>query len=309
VARETAWLSRPDRAAVDRELAPDLARLGDRKVEAEAKRIGYRLDPHGYVQRLRAAEADRRVGIRPAPDAMVRLTALLPVAAGVASYAALVREADRLIGIGDARGRGQLMADTLVQRVTGQAVAADVPVEINLIMTDQTMLGAGPGRDEPADIAGYGPIPAPLARDLASAGGTVPRWIRRLYTSPTTRQLVALESRRRLFTPAQRRFLRLRDQTCRTPWCNAPIRHADHVTAHGTGGRTTTSNGQGLCAACNHAKQAPGWSAHVTDRIGTITTRTPTGHTYQSRAPDLPGRAPPRAHRQFAIDFVFASAA
>lgn len=61
---------------------------------------------------------------------MARLTALLPVAQGIAAYAALSRAADTAIGTGDPRGRGQLMADTLVERVTGQATAGEVPVEI-----------------------------------------------------------------------------------------------------------------------------------------------------------------------------------
>jgi hypothetical protein len=38
------------------------------------------------------------IGVRPAPDAMARLTALLPRAQGVAAYAALRRHADSLIG-------------------------------------------------------------------------------------------------------------------------------------------------------------------------------------------------------------------
>jgi hypothetical protein len=113
-----------------------------------------------------------------------------------------------------------------------------------------------------------------------------------------------------LFTNGQRRFLQLRDQTCRTPWCDAPIRHTDHVLPHHAGGRTTTSNGQGLCAACNHAKQAPGWTARVTAADGTITTRTPTGHSYHSRAPDLPAvHRPPHRHRELTVDFIFAPAA
>jgi hypothetical protein len=68
VARETGWLSREDRTVVDRELAPRLEALGDRKTENEAKAIAYRLDPHGYVGRLGKAESDRRVTLRPAPD-------------------------------------------------------------------------------------------------------------------------------------------------------------------------------------------------------------------------------------------------
>jgi hypothetical protein len=68
VARETGWLSREDRAGVDAELAPQLEALGDRRTENEAKAIAYRLDPHGYVDRLGKAESERRVTLRPAPD-------------------------------------------------------------------------------------------------------------------------------------------------------------------------------------------------------------------------------------------------
>ncbi|MDQ6755169.1 MAG: hypothetical protein M3017_17645, partial [Actinomycetota bacterium] len=47
---------------------------------------------------------------------------------------------------------------------------------------------------------------------------------------------------------------------------------------------------QGLCERCNQAKEAPGWSSRP--RPGprhTVETRTPTGHTYRSTAPPLPG--------------------
>ena len=83
VARETAVLSREDRAAVDPELAPKLAGWGDRRVEGEARKAAYRLDPHAAVERARVAESERHVSIRPVPDTMVRLSAVLPVAQGV----------------------------------------------------------------------------------------------------------------------------------------------------------------------------------------------------------------------------------
>ncbi len=295
VARETAWLSREHRAVVDRELAPKLEMLGDRRVEAEAKKIGYRLDPHGALARVRGAETDRRVTIRPAPDTMARLSGLLPVAQGVAAYAALVGAADRLIAVGDSRSRGQLMADLLVQRLTGQSQAADVPVEINLIMTDQALLHPdGPDGNEPAHLDGHGPVPAELARSLIlDPPDTTPMWIRRLYTTPDGTALAAMDSRRRNFTRNQRHYLRVQDQTCRTPWCDAPIRHTDHIQPAEHGGPTTVTNAQGLCEACNYAKQAPGWhtkpNPSPNGRPATITT-TPTGHTYQSRPPDPPRR-------------------
>jgi hypothetical protein len=102
-----------------------------------------------------------------------------------------------------------------------------------------------------------------------------------------------MDARRRCFTPAQRRFVRLRDRTCRTPWCDAPIRHTDHVTAHDAGGATDIRNAAGLCEACNHAKQAPGWSARPSPGDPTeILITTPTRHQYASRPPDPPGTAP-----------------
>jgi hypothetical protein len=307
VARETAWLSREHRGQVDAEIGPRLEALGDRRVEAETKKLAYRLDPAGYVARIRGADNDRRVGLRPAPELMCRLTGLLPVAQGVAAYAALGRMADSRIACGDARSRSQLMADAMIERLTGQVSAADVPVEINLIMTDETLLadrdrkrdGDGDcdgdcdgdeGGDEPAHLLEYGPIPAELARRLVlDAGDHVPMWLRRLYRHPDTGQLAAMDCHRRRFSTDQRHFLRLRDQQCRTPWCNAPIRHIDHINPFAAGGPTTVSNGQGYCQTCNHAKQAPGWSTQPTNRPGEVVITTPTRHRYQHRPPDPPG--------------------
>jgi hypothetical protein len=298
VARETAWLSREHRAQVDAELAPQLDALGDKRTEAEAKKAAYRLDPTGYVHRLSNTANDRRVTLRPAPDAMTRLTALLPVAHGIAVYAALSRHADTNIATGDQRGRGQAMADTLVERVTGQSTADAVPVEINLIIDTDTLLGDG---TEPALLDGV-PIPAATARHLALQPGA-PRWLRRLYTRPGTGELISMDSRRRFFTKNQRKFIALRDQTCRTPWCEAPIRHTDHIQPAETGGKTSTTNGQGLCAACNHAKQAPGWKARPGPG-GRIDLITPTGHHYRSRPPSLPRarRAPSPLEQQLIIE-------
>ena len=64
------------------------------------------------VDRAAKANADRTVTIRPAPDTMTYVTALLPVAQGVSVYAALKREADVC---SDGRSRGQVMADTLIE--------------------------------------------------------------------------------------------------------------------------------------------------------------------------------------------------
>ena len=102
-----------------------------------------------------------------------------------------------------------------------------------------------------------------------------------------------MDSRSRCFTGGLARFIRLRDQTCRTPWCEAPIRHTDHAASAAADGQTSRYNGQGLREACNYAKQAPGWSVTVVDtEPHTVEIRTPIGQTLGSTAPPLPGHVP-----------------
>jgi hypothetical protein len=337
--RETACLTRDDRAAVDAALCADPATLdgaGDATVVARARALAARLDPQAVAERARRAAHERRVTLRPAPDTMANLGASLPVADGVAAYAALLRAAESARATGDPRTRGQVMADTLVERVTGGAgtvtgsseaspkpaaagsgvagsavagsgAAADLMV--NLVITDRTLLA---GDAEPAHLVGYGPVPAPYARDLVrdrfpgdqvpadddrvpggDAAGAARVFLRRLFTHPSSGELVALESRARAFPLGLRRVLVLRDQSCRTPWCDAPIRHADHVVPRAEAGRTHDGNGQGLCEACNYTKESPGHRARrgPDTRPGhhEIHNTTPTGHTYVSRPPPQPG--------------------
>ena len=288
VARETACLDPADRRAADAELGPQLAGLGDHDAETAARKVAYRLDPRAFTDRTRGAASDRTVTVRPAPDTMSRLGAFLPVAQGVAAYAALSTEADRLRGQGDPRGRGQIMADTLVERVTGQAIASSVPVEVQLIMPADTLLGDG---DQPGDLVGAGPVPAGAARDLL-ADPDAPVWLRRVWARPADGAMVAMDSKRRRFPDGLRRLIQVRDRTCRTPWCGAPIRHTDHVVPVSEGGATSAANGQGLCEACNYTKQAPGWTARPAPGAAgagdDVTITTPTGHRYTSHPPPLP---------------------
>ncbi len=250
------------------------------------------------AERCRVAESERRVTIRPVPDAMALVTALLPVAQAVAVHAALTQAALSAKAAGDDRGKGQLMADTLVELVTGQSVADDVPVELQVVITDGALLA---GDDTPAHVPGYGPVPAGwlrrlLAREVTGSGPgacAAKVWVRRLFTQPSTGTLVGMDSTRRLFPAGLRRFVIARDGTCRTPWCDAPIAHADHVEPYADGGPTSAANGQGLCVRCNLVKEEPGWTSTVVhDGLGraegrphTVRTTTPTGHQYASVAP------------------------
>ena len=393
--RETACLDVEDRHRVDELICADpssLEGVGDRKLIARIRSITQSIDPASQVRRNAQAVSDRHVSCRPAPDTMCYLTGLLPVAQGVAVYAALSRAADSLRATGDERGRGQIMADTLVERVTGQERADRVPVEVQLVITDRTLLtgvlipndaaqdgkqlrsrdlgqvreedqvrdregslsaapvapavSAAPAGqpDTPAYFPGYGIVPGAWARELIrSALGTddgeaptsasdLQAWppgagrpasaghhagppgvgssepppgarsssepppdtsrfpepdpashattakpgqaeqlslvsLRRLFMDPVSGELTAMESKARTFPAGLARLIRTRDQTCRTPWCDAPIRHIDHIQPHADGGPTSYTNGQGLCEACNQAKEAPGWNATAMEPV------------------------------------------
>lgn len=295
IATETAHLRVEDRIIVDATLAGDPARIeamGDRETAQAARRLAAELDAEAACRRRARAEADRRVTIRPAPDTMAWVTALLPVKDAVAVYAALHAAAQTATTAGDPRTRGQVMADTLCARITGKtddtSTSTPAPrVALNLVMTDRALLT---GHAEPGWLDGYGPVPADLARHLVweslDAGDRV--WLRRLYTHPGTGELTALDSHQRLFRHNLARLIRTRDRTCRTPWCDAPIREVDHADEAHAGGPTSAENGQGLCQACNLAKQAPGWASARAPAVGhQIHTTTPTGHTHHSRAPAL----------------------
>ena len=292
IVRESACLEVEDRQTLDAEMCADPDRLngmGDARLAAAAKTIAYRLNPHAVVDRAARAETERTVSIRPAPDTMTYLTALLPVAQGVSVYAALRREADICV---DGRSRGQVMADTLVERVTGRSAATATPIAVNLVLSDETLMG---GSSAPADVSGYGPIPAAVARGLISRAVGDERsraTLRRLYAHPTSGALMTMESRARLFPRGLATFIEFRDQRCRTPYCDAPIRHRDHARPWVAGGATSADNGLGLCERCNYVKETAGWFVESNvDKKSTHTAEftTPTGAQYRSGAPPLPG--------------------
>ncbi|AHK33567.1 HNH endonuclease [Rhodococcus opacus] len=301
--RETACLSAADRGIVDRRLCSDPAILdgvGDRGLITRAKALAVELDAASVVRRHRKAVSERRVTTRPAPDSMAYLSVLMPVEQAVRLQATLGRDADSLIATGNSGGRtrNQLMVDLLFDRGTGRAAAGGVPVAVNLVLSDETLLAGG---HEAAQLQGFGPIPAGIARQLVAdaADGDTEMSLRRVYSCPQSGALTAMESQARTFPKSLRQLIDLRDRTCRTPWCDAPIRHRDHIRSRRESGATSADNGSGLCEACNYAKEGDGWSARAVDNPGgthLIDVRTPTGHQYRSAAPQLPAPTLRSAH-------------
>lgn len=254
VAQVALVLDDQDRDRLDAELAPRIVQLTPASAKGAARRIADRLDQDAASRRLERNEAQRYVSIRPAADGMVRLCALLPTRAGVAVHAALTKLAAAAPATGETRSKGQLMADELVERVTGRETPTAVPIQLQLLMTDRTLLAHG---TDTALLDGM-PIPAEAAlalalatsQELSSDGPGIDtneprRYLRRLFTDPATGNLTDMDVKRRAFTGAVRTFITARDQRCRIPHCDAAIRDIDHVTRYADGGETHISNGAG----------------------------------------------------------------
>lgn len=166
IATEVALLDAAGRAEVDVALNParggptDIGAMSNRAVRAAAAQAAYKVDPTVPVRRGKHAESERYVSLRPAPDTMSILSAYLPVRQGVACLAALRAAADAARAAGDPRSRGQIMADCLAARLTGVEHAGALPVELQLIMTDEALrrdaddeAEATPSENGPADAA------------------------------------------------------------------------------------------------------------------------------------------------------------
>jgi hypothetical protein len=138
-------------------------------------------------------------------------------------------------------------------------------------------------------LDGYGPLPTELARDiLLSSKGR--KWWRRLYAEPYGGPIIGGDPFRRQFDGFLRKLIMIRDRLCRDPYCDAPIRHIDHIQRFAEGGLTIYLNGRGSCERGNYVREMPGWtikpiSSGLDGARHTVKITTPTGHSYLSRAP------------------------
>ncbi|GAC1323342.1 MAG: hypothetical protein NVSMB13_03090 [Mycobacteriales bacterium] len=160
-----------------------------------------------------------------------------------------------------ARGRGRegLMgarrADALVELASAAVCGpggCNKPAAVAVTVDLATLLGLA---DRPGELAGYGPIPAGLARALA-ADGKWTRWI----TTPTGG---LLDRGRTTYCPpaALASYIAGRDGTCRFPGCAQPARRCDidHTVAFDSGGGTDRDNLGLLCRRHHRLKHETGW--------------------------------------------------
>lgn len=276
----TADLDPDERAQVDARLAGhDLRCLGIGRLRDLVRKLVAEVAPETFRARVATARRGRRVTLRPGEDGMCWLTAHLPIEQGAAVMAALhaaVRTSWADAAAAITRSRSETMADTLVERATGQATAEKVDVEIQALVPVEALVD--PDNPLPAIIPGHGPVP--VDRLLGSRAGRAA--LRRLVTRDGI--VIGGDSRQRSFTGVLADLVGARDgHRCRESYCDAPIRHIDHIRRVADHGRTCLDNGRGVCEFHNYLREQPGWTV-LTSPDGIVTT-TPTGHRYLSPTP------------------------
>jgi len=247
-----------------------------------------RIAPETFEDTVARARDSRRVSCYNDSDGMSTVVAILPAADAqvvmnaIESFIRLtsadIENRDGSFGATDARSTDMKRADALTAIAAASLTSSPVtphrrPISINVTVDLPTLLGLA---ENPGQLAGYGAIPASVARELASDG----KW-KRFINDPQTGNL--LDYGRESYEPPQslKDFLIARDRTCRFPGCrrSAALSDLDHAKSWSDGGSTSPENLGALCRRHHRLKTHDGWSV-TSHQDGSCTWTSPHGKTF-----------------------------
>ncbi|WP_150256120.1 HNH endonuclease signature motif containing protein [Nocardiopsis deserti] len=230
--------------------------LSVNQIQAVARQVAYRMDPHRLDRDHEAAHAGRGLSVHDTFQGSYQLQAwggvgdALVVRAAIDTFTTPPSE-------DDTRTRSQREHDALIAALrfatthTGCDNAPAPLVQIRILVPVQTYLNAE-GQERPALDERGRVIPAGVVHELAGDSEVV-----RMLTAPPTGQVLDVGHSRRLASARQRTAAFHGHATCAHPGgCEVPISfcQADHVTSFSRGGRTVVANLQPLCGPHNRAK-------------------------------------------------------
>jgi hypothetical protein len=254
-------------------------------------------DPRAAAEEHADAAARRRVALYPAPAGMATVVADLPAADARTVWLALdaIARAAKPAGAAADPGVDARRADALTA-LCASALADPAlprqhrrPAAVQLVVDLPTLLGLA---QHPAELVGYGPLPASAARAMAADA----TW-QRLVVEPVTGHLLDAGTTR--YRPSQQLtdYILTRSRTCAFPACAtpAPSCDIDHATPfdpapHRGGARGGTTSAGNLAPACrrhHRLKTHGGWTV-TAHPDGSTTWTNPHGRDYHS---------PPTDHR------------
>jgi hypothetical protein len=252
-----------------------------------------RIAPETFEETVARARDTRKVSCYTESDGISTIVAILPAADAqivMNSIESFIRAASADLdslsdtSIADTRSADMKRADALTAIASAYlSSSADVvtphrrPISVNVTIDLPTLLGLA---ENPGQLAGYGAIPASVARELAADG----KW-KRFITDPQTGNL--LDYGRQSYEPPQALidFLIARDRTCRFPGCrrSAALSDIDHAQSWETGGRTSPDNLGALCRRHHRLKTHDGWNIESRPD-GSCTWTSPLGKIYLTPA-------------------------
>jgi Domain of unknown function (DUF222) len=227
-----------------------------------------------------------------AADSQTVLAAIQAIADKLAQKA---RAAAKAAGLTECRTADQFRADALVT-ICAAVLNGDVELladlglpkwqgrrpNVDLVIALSTLLGLD---DQPAELAGYGPIPASLGQLIASDPSAI--W-RRMVVDETGALIDYGQTRYR--PPADLRdFITARNRTCTGIGCGANSHRGDedHDIDFSKGGSTSAENLSAKCQREHYLKQFANWKSQR-QANGDTRWRTPTGRTYTKPRDELP---------------------
>ncbi|WP_052274494.1 HNH endonuclease signature motif containing protein [Arthrobacter sp. L77] len=292
------------------------------KLTARCRRLREKLHPETLTARRVRAAADRCVVFEPDRDGMAWLSAYLPAEQALAAHTMVDAAARTLRSGDDPRTLPQLRADVLADLLLGAGRPAATPSTsgrcgcggregLDAAGSSVGRRGAGGSStgqgvrpstarivvtvpvfslmgltDEPAELEGYGPIPADAARHLAADATS---WMR-LLTHPYTGAVLGLDRTRYRPSEDLRTWVQLREKTCSFYGCSRPASRCDldHLLAWVDDGSTSADNLHPVCRRHHMLKHQTDWTPRP-DPDGGLTWLSPGGRTYTTPPEPPPG--------------------
>ncbi|TFD58986.1 HNH endonuclease [Cryobacterium suzukii] len=268
----------PARAELEAVLLPHARKLTAAQFDGKARKLRERFHPDSITVRRTKCLADRRVMFFPDQDGMATLWLRAASDDLLAVYNRVTETALSLQGPDEPRTLSQLRADVaidlLASGVTSTGLGAGISATVNVTVPVLTLMGKS---DEPGELEGYGPIDPETARRLA---GTATSFLR-ILTHPHTGIVLDVSATPFRVPAALKKYLQLRDGTCRFPGCNRSARHSDldHTRDKQFGGPTAATNLHFLCPANHNLKHYSDWNV-IADPDGTLNWTSPAGKHY-----------------------------
>ncbi|WP_370451418.1 DUF222 domain-containing protein, partial [Amycolatopsis sp. WAC 01416] len=242
-------------AQVDTWMAGRLAERDPGAIRKSVDHAVQKFDPDGHRDRAVNKRALRHISLEHEDETMSKLSGYLPAEVASSIYTSLSHAARTRRANDKSRTLDQHRADLFAERLLAEDGHGKPRAHVHVYVDLLTLAGA---REDPATLAGHGPIPGWLVREIAADPGST--WSR-LITDPTTGQLLEASPGTYRSPASLARLIKARDRECTHPGCHrsAEFSEIDHITTWARNGGTDHHNCHATCKIHNLLKEEPGW--------------------------------------------------